>query len=275
MRILVHYNEETQQWTKAVPVFTNGRDRNPTCNAYPFGGILEDKKGTWHIAWCWRENPDVITNFDICYAKSLNRGLSWKSRDGRDLELPITPENAHVVEHIKQNRGLMNGGTIVVDVEGRPYIGYTRFDENGHNQIYIATPVGDNWKIIQLTDWKQRFYFSGRGTIPQYPPIPRVSITKDNKVLIKYRNTYAEPRNGQLVLTREQLLTMKPSQYNVSKAGDTYHNIPNVRAVNRGPLPPGFTHYMQQEADSPNRDRRPDNPKEPTMIYVVEVKDKG
>jgi len=31
---------------------------------------------------------------------------------------------------------------------------------------------------------------------------------------------------------------------------------------------------MQQEADSPNRDRRPDKPKEPTMIYVVEVKDK-
>jgi hypothetical protein len=39
-------------------------------------------------------------------------------------------------------------------------------------------------------------------------------------------------------------------------------------------LPPGFTHYMQQETDSPNRDRKPDKPKEPTMIYIVEVKDK-
>jgi len=166
----------------------------------------------------------------------------------------------------------VNGGNCLIS-DG-VYIGYTRFDENGHNQIYIATPVDDNWKIIQLTDWKHRFYFSGRGTIPQYPPIPRVTITKDQKILIKYRNTYAEPRNGQLALAREQLIAMKPSQFNVLKADDTNHNIPNVHAVNQGPLPPGFTHYMQQEADSPNRDRKPDNPKEPTMIYIAEVKDK-
>lgn len=75
-----------------------------------------------------------------------------------------------------------------MDAEGRPYIGYTRFDEDGHNQIYIATPVDDNWKIIQLTDFKHRFYFSGRGTIPQYPPIPRVSITKDKRIRIKHSN---------------------------------------------------------------------------------------
>ncbi len=273
MRILVQYNEEIQQWTKAVPIFTNGRDRNPTCNAYPFRGIIEDKKGIWHIAWCWRETPDVITNFDICYAKSLDRGFSWKGWDGRDLELPITLENAHIVEPIKQNKGLINGGSLVVDSEGRPYIGYTRFDKNGHNQIYIATPIDDNWKIIQLTDWKHRFYFSGRGSIPQYPPTPRVSITKDQKILIKYSNKYAKPRKGQLIFTRDQLLTIKPGQFNALKAEAVYHNIPNVRAVNRGPLPEGFSHYMQQATDSANRDRRPDKPKEPTMIYIVEVKD--
>ena len=272
MRILVHYDEDTQQWTKAVPVLTNGRDRNPTCNAYPFG-ILEDNNRDWHIAWCWRETPDVITNFDICYAKSLDRGLSWKGWDGRDLQLPVTPENAYVVERIGQKSGLINGGSLVVDDKGRPYIGYTRFDENGRNQIYIATPVDGKWKIIQLTDWKHRFYFSGRGTIPQYPPIPRLSITKEQKILVTYSNVYAKPTKGQLTLTRAQLLAMKPGQYSVRKADGIYHNIPNVRAVNRGPLLPGFTHYMQQETDSPNRDRRPENPREPTMIYVVEVRD--
>jgi len=297
MRILVHYDEQTQQWTKTVPVLTNGRNRNPTCNAYPFGGILEDKNGVWHIAWCWRETPDVVTNFDVCYAKSLDRGFSWKSWDGRDLELPITPENAHVVEPIGQKNGLINVGTLVVDGKGRPYIGYTRFDENGHNQIYIATPadpvrgrhdkkssggtsqnvsngVDGKWKIIQLTDWKHRFYFHSRGTIPQYPPIPRVSITKEQKILVTYSYAYAKLRKGQLTLTREQLLTMKPGQYSFRKADDNRQNIPHIRAVNRGPLPPGLTHYMQQEADSPNRDRKPENPKEPTMIYVVEVKNK-
>ncbi len=287
MRILVHYDEQSQQWTKTVPALTNGRDRNPTCNAYPFGvvaedaagqipkaGILEDKDGVWHIAWCWRQTPDVVTNFDICYAKSLNRGASWKGWDGRDLEMPMTPENAYIVEHIEQKSGLLNGGTLCVDGKGRPYIGYTRFDEDGHNQIYIATSVGTKWRIVQLTDWKHRFYFQGRGTIPQNPPVPRISITNDDRIMVIYSYTYAKPKKGQLLLTRRQLLNMKPGQYLFEKAQASHSAIPHVRAVNHGPLPQGYIHYMQQETDSPNRDRKPENPRESTMIYVVEVKNK-
>jgi hypothetical protein len=236
---------------------------------------LEDKAGVWHIAWCWRETPDVVTNFDICYAKSLDRGMSWKSWDGRDLELPITPENAYVVEHIGQKRGLINVGTLVVDTEGRPYIGYTRFDDEGHNQIYVAAAVDEKWKIVQLTNWRHRFYFEGRGTIPQYPPVPRLSITKEQKILVSYSYAYAEPKKGQSVLTRQQLLTMGPGQYPVWKAHTIHHKIPHIRAVNQGPLPAGFTHYMQQETDQPNRDHRPEKPREPTMIYVVEVRNKN
>jgi hypothetical protein len=274
MRILVHYDEQTQQWTKTVPALTNGRDRNPTCNAYPFG-LLEDNNGVWHIAWCWRETPDVVTNFDMCYAKSLDRGASWTTWDGRILELPITPENTGVVEDIPQKNGLMNGGTFVVDAQGRPYIGYTRFDKDGHNQLFIATPVGDAWKIIQLTDWKHRFYFEGRGTIPESPPTPRVSIAKDEKIRISYSNRHEEPPKGQFVFTREQLLASRPGQNAIKKSVTASPAVPNIRAVNRGPLPRGEKHYMQQETNRPNRDRKPENPRGPTMIYVVEVKNKG
>ena len=272
MRILLGYNEKTRKWTKTTPILTNGMNRKPTCNAYPIG-LLEDKHGTWHIAWCWRETPDVITNFDICYAKSLDRGATWKSWDGRDLELPITPENAHVVEDIEQDNGLMNGGSFAVDNRGQPYVGYTRFDKDGYNQLYIATPVDGKWKVIQLTDWNHRFYFSGRGTIPESPPTPRVSITADQKMRVSYSNRYAGIPKGQLILTREQLLAGKPGKYATERAVDTAPKIPNIRAVNRGPLPPGVTHYMQQQTDSPNRDRKPQDAREPTMIYIVEVRD--
>jgi len=247
-------------------------DRNPTCNAYPIG-LLEDRQGTWHIAWCWRETPDVITNFDVCYAKSSDRGATWQGWDGRELELPITPENAHVVEYIEQDSGLMNGGSFAVDSEGRPYIGYTRFDKDGYNQLYVATPVDGKWKVVQLTDWKHRFYFEGRGTIPESPPTPRVSIAADQKILVSYSNRHAGIPRGQIVLTREQLLTGKPGQFPTEQAADSTPRIPNIRAVNRGPLPAGVTHYMQQQTDSPNRDRKPENASEPTMIYLVEVRD--
>ena len=139
MRILLGYDEKARKWTKTTPILTNGMDRKPTCNAYPIG-LLEEKNGTWHIAWCWRETPDVITNFDICYAKSLDRGTSWKGCDGRDLELPITPENAHVVESIEQDSGLMNGGSFAVDVNGRPYVGYTRFDQVDRLEASLLLP---------------------------------------------------------------------------------------------------------------------------------------
>lgn len=270
MRILLHYDEQTRKWTKTVPILTNGMDRNPTCNAYPIG-LLEDNNGVWHIAWCWRETPDVITNFDICYAKSLDCGLTWKGWDGRDLELPITPENAHVVEHIEQDRGLMNGGSFAVDNQGRPYVGYTRFDKEGYNQLYVATTVHGEWKVLQLTDWKHRFYFRGRGTIPERPPTPGVSIKGDQRILVSYSNRYAGIPKGQMVLTREQLLTGKPGQHSTERAVDSAPKIPNIRAVNRGQLPAGATHYMQQQTDSPNRDRKPEDAREPTMIYVVEV----
>jgi hypothetical protein len=270
MRILVHYDEESQKWTKTVTALTNGRDRNPTCNAYPFG-LLEDNSGVWHIAWCWRETPDVVTNFDVCYAKSLDRGTTWETWDGHELELPITPENAGVVERIAQKSGLMNGGTFVVDAQGRPYVGYTRFDRDDNNQLYIATPVGSTWKIVQLTNWKHRFYFEGRGTIPESPPTPRVSIGQDRKIRISYSSRHAQPRKGQFVLTREQLLKSRPGQRAVQKSDISSPVVPNIRAVNRGPLPPGQTHYMQQETDRPNRDRKPESPREPTMIYLVEV----
>jgi hypothetical protein len=285
MRILIHYDEETRQWTKTVPALTNGRDRNPTCNAYPFAavskgtadgtarsGILEDNEGNWHIAWCWRETPDVVTNFDVCYAKSPDRGVSWTTWDGHKLDLPITPENAGLVERIAQKSGLMNGGTLVVDGKGLPYIGYTRFDEDGHNQLFVATPIDGQWKIIQLTDWKRRFYFEGRGTIPSSPPTPRLSITEEEKIRVTYSNAHAKPKKGQFVLTRELLLNAEPGQYPAEKSQAPHSALPNIRAVNHGPLEGGQIHYMQQQTDAPNRDRKPENPRKPTMIYVVEVK---
>ena len=117
MRILVHYDETSQKWSGTGP-FINGRDAVPDCNAYPFGvtvedsggefpseGIVEDHQGVLHIAWCWRDTPDVVTNFDICYAKSTDGGITWRKWDGTELELPITPENAEWLMIFRRSPG--------------------------------------------------------------------------------------------------------------------------------------------------------------------------
>ncbi len=274
MRLLVHYDEKTQTWSGTGDSFINGKLIEPDCNAYPFGGIKEDRQGTLHIAWCWRETPDVETNFDICYAKSTDGGYTWTSWDGEQLELPIQPTNADVVDDIEQKRGLMNGGSLVVDADGIPYIGFTRFDKNDHNQLFVATPHQGQWVVKQLTDWNVRFWFEGRGTIPHYPPIPRLSILGDEHLQVRYSFDLVEPSSGKLNMTRAELLNATPGSIAINANVTPKTNEPkvrNVRASNIGPLPEGQNHYMQQETSRPNRDRKPDNPKEPTMIYIVEV----
>ncbi len=272
MRLLVHYDEKTQKWTGTGRAFISGKERKPPCNAYPFGGIREDASGTLHIAWCWRETPDVVTNFDVCYAKSDDKGHSWKRWDGSEYELPIRPKNAEVVDPIEQRQGLLNGGSLVVDRQGRPYIGYTRFDENGFNQLFVTTPGENEWRTIQLTDWKTRFWFEGGGTIPRSPSIPRLSISRDDKIRIRYSNRDAEPSRGTVVISREELLNLRPGDVEFQAAEEREPSLRNIRATNVGPLPDGESHYMIQEVDRPNRDRKPENPKEPTMIYIVETR---
>ncbi len=271
-RLLVHYDEETQTWTGTGRAFISGRERDPTCNAYPFGGIREDNSGVLHIAWCWRETPDVVTNFDVCYAKSDDKGHTWKRWDGSTYDLPIRPENAEVVDPIPQRKGLINGGTLAVDHDGLPTIGYTRFDERGCNQLFVATPVGKEWRVIQLTDWEERFWFEGRGTIPRFPSIPRVSIAEDNKIHIGYSNSSVEPSKGSFIVSREELLNLQPGEADIVSVKKTGSLPGNIRARNVGPLPKGEKHYMQQEVDKPNRDRKPENPRSPTMIYILEIR---
>ncbi|MBN2329538.1 MAG: BNR repeat-containing protein [Candidatus Omnitrophica bacterium] len=263
-RLLVHYDEKTQTWSGAGDAFISGMEHKPDCNAYPFGAIQEDAQGVLHIAWCWRETPDVETNYDVCYAKSLDGGFTWLRRDGSKYDLPIRPENAEVVDDIDQNSGLMNGGSLAVDRRGVPYIGYTRFDENGFNQMYVAAPQDGKWKIVQVSNFQKRFWFEGRGTIPQSPAIPRLSVDQDDRLHIRQGGK-------ECVAPLDRFFSLKPDQCVYRPAAEDSVGVPNVRAVNIGPLPEGQDHYMQQEVDRPNRDRKPDNPKPPTMIYLVEV----
>lgn len=271
MRLLKRYHEDGQRWSGPGGPFISGMNQEPTCNAYPFGRIQEGPDGALHIAWCWRETPDVLTNFDVCYARSEDKGMTWTSWTGEAFDLPMTPENADVVADIPQRSGLMNGGSLAIDNEGNPYIGYTRYDDEGRSQLYVATPHEGVWRNIQITDWPHRFEFEGRGSIPASPPLPSVSSAGDG-IHISYRNSRVEPGHGVIRLTHSELLSLKPGEVAFSQVESNSRGIAHLRAVNRGPLPDGESHYMQQETARPNRDRKPENPKAPTMIYLVEVK---
>lgn len=159
------YDEKARTWTRLISKpLLSGLEGGASMNAYPIG-LRADRNGLFHIAWVWRDNPDCSTNHDLCYARSEDF-KTWTSSSGKKLELPITLKTAEIVAPVPARAGLANfGGGLAFDQKDRPTITYTRFDRNGHNQIYAARLEEKGWQTYQLTDWKHRWNFRGGGCI--------------------------------------------------------------------------------------------------------------
>ena len=138
------------------PLFSGGGKMN----AY-FVGPEQDKSGVFHICWVWRNTPDCATNHDLCYARSQDLAR-WEMSDGRPLSLPITLATAELVDPVPPGGGMINGNTkLGFDTEGRPVIGYHKFDSQGKTQLYNARREDGGWRIYQTSDWDYRWEFQG------------------------------------------------------------------------------------------------------------------
>ena len=133
-------------------------------NAY-HTGFVTGSDGFFHIAWVWRENANVETNFNVSYARSHDL-KTWESSTGAFIALPITPSNAEVVDNVPKGSGLFNNIRLGFDTQGRAVISYLKFDTQGFSQLFHAKREADDWKIVQSTDWTYRWDPRGGGTIP-------------------------------------------------------------------------------------------------------------
>ncbi len=133
-------------------------------NAYPTSYVM-GPDGYIHVAWVWRANPNVETNFNINYARSKDL-QHWENSNGKVLPLPITPNNAELVDPVAQGQGLFNNIQLGFDRDGLPVISYLKFDDKGASQLFHARRETDGWKIRQSTNWTYRWDPRGAGTIP-------------------------------------------------------------------------------------------------------------
>jgi hypothetical protein len=133
-------------------------------SAYHFWPIL-DSEGNFHVAWCWRDTPDVITNHDVCYARGVGGLDYWEKGDGTPISLPITIHNADIIDSVGTSSGLMNNVQISLDSQNQPMVSYIKFDPKGRTQLYIMRLEKGRWKRYQTTNWDCRWDFSGFGSI--------------------------------------------------------------------------------------------------------------
>ncbi len=83
---------------------------------------MVDGEGYVHVSWVWRESPDVASNHDLCYARSLDGGETWQTSLGVKYKMPITEATAEKACEIPQASELINTTSMDADTLGRPYI---------------------------------------------------------------------------------------------------------------------------------------------------------
>lgn len=158
--ILNEYDVKMKRWKRVQSNLIDGENER---NAY--WQMAVDKNGRIHLSWTWRETPNVATNHDICYAKSIDGGKTWQKSSGEKYNLPITAKTAEYALRIPQNSELINQTSMFADSNGRPYIAtYWRPKGEEVPQYFLVYFDGNRWATSQITDRKTPFSLSGTGT---------------------------------------------------------------------------------------------------------------
>lgn len=164
------YSLQTKTWTRVQDNLIDGQGER---NAYWQTTI--DKNGTLHISWVWRESPDIASNHDMCYARSLDLGKTWQKSNGEKYQLPINKGNAEYLLNIPQKSELINQTSMYADGEGGIFIAtYWRNANTAIPQYQIVYKNARGWKNLTANFRKTPFSLSGGGT--KKIPISRPQI---------------------------------------------------------------------------------------------------
>jgi len=157
--VINQYDLTKQQWTSLQTNLIDGEGKRS-----PYWQACVDSKGTIHLSWVWRETPDVASNHDLCYARSVDGGKTWERSDEKKYLLPITESTAEIAWAVPQNSELINQTSMFADDEGRPYIStYWRSNGSGTPQYRLVFKT-NQWQMQDLGFRTTAFSLSGAGT---------------------------------------------------------------------------------------------------------------
>ena len=204
---LNHWNTATKAWEVVIHPFLKGTDGDPTANAYP-NYICIDSQNRMMITWTWRDENSVpyeLTNHDLCFAMSAPGDYTrWFKSTGEEYILPITKNNAEIIDAIPPYSHILNTQGMAVDSQDRPHIAClqeSRYDNDPSNttqiyHIYFDGVIGSGtgqWRKKQVTnrthwqDWGLLWSSAGTQEYFQNPYLilrPAVVIDKNDKVYI-------------------------------------------------------------------------------------------
>ena len=168
----------------------------------PYWDMTVDRRGGLHLAWVWRETPDVATNHDICYARSDDEGRTWVTSGGSRLAVPISARTAEYAARIPQQSNLMNSPAVAADEAGRPYV--TTFWSSAPGappRFRVVHHDGAAWRIVDGPPQPELFALAGGGT--KAPPISRAVVLVEptsgaNRIHLVFRDP-GPTRGGRVI----------------------------------------------------------------------------
>jgi rhamnogalacturonyl hydrolase YesR len=261
--VLTRYTTATGKWTVVQPNLIDGEGKRS-----PYWGMTTDGKGGLHLAWNWRESPDVASNHDLCYARSLDGGRTWTRSDGSALTLPITAATAEYAARIPTNSNMMNPPFVVADNNGLPLIvSYWSPAAGAPPQFQIVRHDGKSWQTIAGPRRIETFSLAGGGT--KHPPISRAVLLVEQSwrsyaLHLIYRD---DVRGGGIVeATLSDLAQGAWTERNLT-TGSVGAWEPSIDPVAWERL--GQAHLLVQKVEQRDGNDRKAEPNNPTPIGVL------
>jgi len=195
--VLTRYAVATGRWSTVHTNLIDGEGERS-----PYWDMTIDRRGALHLAWIWRESPDVATNHDICYAKSDDEGRTWSSSGGSRLAVPISVRTAEYAARIPQQSNLMNSPAIAADEAGRPYVTtYWSSAPGAPPRFRVVHHDGADWRSIDGPAQPEVFTLAGGGT--KAPPISRAVVLvepagRGNRIHLVFRDP-GPARGGRVI----------------------------------------------------------------------------
>lgn len=274
------YDPKARAWKRLLdrPLMDGEGERN----AYPVGPVV-GPDGYYHMVWVWRETPDCATNHTLSYARSKDL-VHWERADGSPLLLPMTLQNADVVDPVPQHGGMINGNTVIgFDSQKRIVIGYHKFDADGKTQIYNARFEDGHWNVVQASNWDYRWDFGGGGSISFEVGLGPVQPHADRTLTQSWRNvkygsgtwTLDEATLKPVTTTTAPTKPKPAAGDSLGKVESTFPGMAIRTASDSGkPSEPGVRYVLRWETLGVNRDKPHEGPiPPPSMLRVYELRD--
>jgi hypothetical protein len=184
---LNRYDADSKSWKAVQHPLIDGEGK---CNPYWWRpSIAAD--GTIHLGWCWRDTPNAENNHDLCYAMSKDGGQTWLRSDGKTQGLPITQENAEVIDAIPKGSNLINQCSSSVDAQGHCHLAQYFNDPDGIPQYFHEWFDGSAWHKNQVSHRTKPFSLSGGGSLAIPISRPEIAIKQDGTVYFITRDAAA------------------------------------------------------------------------------------